>query len=200
MDGNNLPGETPIAPIAAPAPASPPATPGARVMAAIAGALLLLLLVTRLKVALVGLVGIAVVWGVQRVRRRPYTRAVGWAGAVVGTIVAALISLGVIALMAPPGTIDSIMQKASQDQARRQQQPLPTFLRRMQTNPQAAQAGQAVAQHALQSRGFVTALLGFVALVGSAMAGVLLGSVSWACVTALLYATFGRWTFGPPPA
>lgn len=44
-----------------------------------------------------------------------------------------------------------------------------------------------------------TAALVIGGLIGSGIVGLLFGSLIWAAATAMLYAAFGRWTFGPPP-
>lgn len=196
MDANNLVGEAPAAPLT---PATPPASIGGRLAAGLLGLLLLWLVVARFKVAMLGLLGVGVAWGVQRGRGRPYTRTAGWVGAVGVTCVALLITLGVIAAKAPPGSLDAIMQKMAQDQAHRRQQPLPRFLQRMAPTAQPSPAAQAAQQRVLQSRGFVTATLLIGGLIGSSIGGFLFGSLMWAVVTTLLYAAFGRWTFGAPP-
>jgi hypothetical protein len=193
MDANNPVGE------AAPPPLTPvtPASIGARLAAGLLGVLLLWLVVTRFKVALLGLLGIGVAWGVQRGRRRAYTRTAGWVGAVGVTCVALVVTFGIAAANAPPGSLDSMMKKMAQDQARQRQQPLPGFLQRM-APAQPSPAAQAATHQAFQSRGFVKAALAIGGLIASSLGGFLFGSLMWAAVTTLLYAAVGRWTFGAP--
>lgn len=196
MDANNPVGEAPAAPLT---PVTPPASIGARLAAGLVGILLLWLVVARFKVALLGLLGVAVAWGVQRGRRRSYTRTSGWVGAVGVTCVALLIALGAAAAHAPAGSMDAMMKKMAQDQARQRQQPLPSFLQRM-APAQASPAAQAATQQVLQSRGFVKAALVIGGIIASSVGGFVFGSVMWAAVTTLLYAALGRWTVGAPPA
>lgn len=195
MDANNPVGEAPAAPLK---PIAPRASIGARLAAGLLGILLLWLVVTRFKFALLGLLGVGIAWGVQRGRRRAYTRTTGWVGAVGATCVGLLVTLGLVAIEAPPGSPDAMMTKAAQNQARQRQQPLPRFLQRMAPQAQPSPAAQAATQQAFKSRGFVKATLIIGGFMGSGFVGCVFGSLMWAAVTTLLYAAFGRWTFGVP--
>ncbi|MGH7646487.1 MAG: hypothetical protein ACREND_00095 [Gemmatimonadaceae bacterium] len=182
---------------------TPRGSMGARLAAALVGIVLMWLVLAHAKPALVGLLGVAAAWGVQRYRKRDYTRYAGWVGAVAGSSAAIIIGLVAVAVFSPRGTLDSMMNQASKDEARQLQQPPPAFLRRLGSQSEASRAaGIAGAQQLFKSRGAVVAMLAFGGMLVAAFGGFLVGSLIWACVTTLAFAAFGRWTFatGPPHA
>jgi hypothetical protein len=199
MNASNPPGESPDAPGPVPVRAGSESSAMSRLIAGLAGVFLLLIVASDMHLALAGIVGAIVAWLVQRVRRRPYTRTSGWIGSVALTGVAFVVTFGFLTASAPAGTLDRIMQTAEQDQARRPRPKPPAFLRQLAPGVQPSPAADSLTQHMIRSRLFTIAILVITAITGGGIASVALGTLGWATTTALLFAIFGRWTFGAPP-
>ena len=190
---------TASASVPAPAPSMP------RRIAAVIGGLALLACATVLTAgtALAAPVGMAIAARVRRARRRPYTRAAGWLGAVVATAIVIGAASAVLLRRIPSGTFTAAQQQAA---AERHQNPpqLPAFLRRLSPGAPSPAQMQAQTDSMVSSPGF---LLGMGIIGGALMAisfGAFIGTVSWACTTLALYGLRGRWpapgsaTYGRP--
>ena len=195
MNASNLPGEAPGAPGPRPAPADTRVSPTLRLIAGLVGALLVLIILSHVRLAMLGIAGAGIGWQVQRYRRRPYTRTSGWFGAVVSTAVAFLVVVAALAAYAPAGMLDKIQQNAIQDQAHRPRPQPPAFLRQLTPGVQSSAAGDSLARQMLRSRPTMIAVLVVSGVMGVAIGSVVFGTLGWATVTALLFAAFGQWTF-----
>ena len=185
------------APPPAPARSEVPVT--LRLLAGLGGAFLLTICLLAAHLALLGVVGVGITWLVQRLRRRPYTRSVGWVGSVVATGVVFLATFIIHTSSVRGSSFDALMTQAAQQQ-KQQSRKQSTFLRQLVPGLQPNPASDSLSQRLVQSRTFVVLTLGVMGLMAAGMAGVLLGTLGWAMATTVLFALFARWTFGAPPA
>lgn len=198
MNAGNPPGEAAPAPDPPPVPAAPHTRTTSRLVAGLVGLILLAIMVSDVHLALVGIAGAGAAWQVQRVRRRAYTGTAAWIGAVSLTGAAFVVTLVVLTAKAPAGTLDTVMQKAQQDQATRPRPRPPAILERFAPGVQPSPAADSLSQRMIRSRPFTILILASTALMGAGIAGVALGTLAWAAVMALLFAAFGRWRFAAP--
>ena len=163
-----------------------------RLLAILAGAALLVALGTRsIGLALVAPTGMWAAYAVLRERGRSYTRRAGWLGAV---IACSLVTAGFIAttlLRMPDGYIDSVRQQAEL----RRERP-PSAIEQALRNVSSASPPPAVVaektRELVRSKAFMWWTVVMTVSVGSAVLGLLAGSVGWAATTLVLIGISGR--------
>ncbi len=187
------------APAPAPVPARSEVSITLRLVAGLGGAFLLAICLLAAHLALLGVVGAGIAWLVQRLRRRPYTRSIGWVGSVVATGVVFFATFIVRSSSVQGSSLDAIMTQAAQQQ-KQQSRKRSDLLRQLAPGLQPNPASDSLSRRLVQSRTFVVLMLGLTALLAAGMAGVLLGTLGWAMATTVLFALFARWTFGAPAA
>jgi hypothetical protein len=200
-----------IAP-ASPTPAAPIApalrwTP-ARVLALIVGATLLGLSVFVSRgMALVGLLAMLVLVRVQSGRGRRATRAGAWLSCCAACAAGIILISAVGFARLPAGMMDRAMNEV-RDSMRAQQRrtpppTLPPALQRLQPQDSASRAAalavqvQAIAM--VGSPGFMRYMVVAGISIGSAMAGMILGTAAWVAAFLLARGFSGVWPLAPPP-
>jgi hypothetical protein len=163
-----------------------------RLLAFLAGAALLVALgIGSIGLALVAPIGMWVAYAVLRERGRSYTRRAGWLGAVLACSLVMADFFASAMLRMPDGYIDSVRHQA---ELRREKPPsaIEQALSRVSSASPPPAAVAEKTRELVRSKAFMWWTMIMTVSVGSAILGLLAGSVGWAATTLVLIGITGR--------
>lgn len=171
-----------------------------RVLASVAGiAILLVSTAFTLGVALVSLLGVAVVSRLRRRVGRSATPLEAWFGAVTAGILALALAFLIVEAAQPAGSFEKLAQEMRTQAKNAPPAEPPAWLRPMQPRTPANAAAEERAKRLAESTSFFSAMMAFTGVLVCLIFGSIGGTLGWAALSLLLYGVRGRWTNVPPP-
>jgi hypothetical protein len=139
--------------------------------------------------ALVAPIGVWAVIRFKRGRGRSVDALGSWMGAVGAVMIVLIVIGGVLASMAPAGTMDRVRHSADSSSALAAKRPPPAWLERF--------APEAAARAAAQQPGNALAFNAFALILGAAIVigfgGSTIGTIGWIGTMLLMFSVSGRW-------
>lgn len=158
------------------------------------GGLLALLVGTLITVggALIGVLGIGIVWLVMRHRKRRLTRLAAWLASAGATVAALLVLIAIGALMQPSSpNLTPEQERAAQARMR---DSMPEWLKKMTpANPRQNAAADSMAQKLVQNKPVMVWFATMSAVVGASFLGAIIGTIAWGSIMMLARAFTGEW-------